>query len=447
MTTTMLTQPQGNRLSIPLAADAAQSVKEDSVTIQVGRRELLARPDWKGTHGRVVLSASALDQLHLGPEILRVDRRQRHIRLGPVIAVYAIPFTGKRPFGPQTALFAELSDICRKEGAHFIVLTPGSLHWDRRETVAYHRLPDGSWRMTVSPWPDYVWRRATLRPARLADQLDRDESILRDHVINGALLRAESEKWQIYRELSEHADLRTFLPATVLVEQVEDVLRAARQWRDVYVKPARGTQGQQIVRLLTRGSSYDIRMNSSQGKSGKGVVRLTNEEAAHKFFTSRLRRREAYIVQETVALLKTAQGQPFDVRFLIQARPGASPVCTATVVKLGSPEAVTTNLHTGGQALLPSALESRLAVADRKRFLAGLKQGEKLAMTAFRHLSATRVGLTEMGMDVAIDVDGNAKLLEVNPCPGRRMLREINPGLRRLSLLRVVEYAVFCTGF
>lgn len=447
MKSTSLTQPQGNRLLVPLVEAVRLTARKERVTVQVGQRQVRAPAIWEGKTGHVTLTAPLLHHLRTQAQPLRIVADADHIRLGPVLAVYALPFAGKRPFGPQTALFAELAAICRGYGASFMVLTPGSLFFERQETVGAHLLPNGSWQQTVLPWPDFVWRRSTVRPPKLARQLDTDERILREHVINGALLRTDSEKWQIYRELLDCDDVRPHLPATMLVQQVDDVLRAARQWHDVYIKPARGTQGQQIVRLLARGANYDIRAQKSARKTPRSALLQASEQMTHQFFQSHLHRSETYIVQETVPLLKTAAGHPFDVRYLIQARPDAPPVCTATIIKVGASDAVTTNLHTGGQAYLPEQIEGLLRSADRRRLRAGLQAGEQLAKAAFEHLSASRTGLAEMGIDVAIDVDGEAKLLEVNPCPGRRMLRQVSPSLRRLSLVRVVEYAVFCTGF
>jgi len=369
---------------------------------------------------------------------LHVQQKGKQQRIGPAFGVYALAYSGSRPFGPQSQLFVDLAEICKGQGVDLFILTPGHLRQEKLATRGYRLYAGKQWREENTPWPDFLWRRATIRPARLAAVLDEDEACLRETTLHGALPRIDSDKWRLYEELYASVRVRPCLPATILLHQPHDVLNAVKRWGDVYVKPARGTQGQQIARISYHGGCYR-QQNMRQTMSQVSDLIL--------FWRRRFQGQEKYIAQETVRLMHTQKGEPFDVRYLIQATPQGEPVCTATVIKLAPPGAVTTNLHTGGRALTPERLEVELAQGNRARFYSGLEKGEELARAAFAHLSVGRAGLVELGVDMAIDQEGAPKLLEVNPCPGRRMLREISPELRRLSLTRVVEYAVFCTGF
>lgn len=437
------TQMSSGGLRIPLDAATADK-RSQSLIVQCGRRQIVV-PMPRG-HRDLALGPEHLRELACPSTRLQLQRQTSGIRMGPVFGVYTLQFPGDKPFGPQTALFRDVAILCRRYGALCVILTPGSLDPVAMCVNGYRMTETGVWRRERLPWPDYVWRRVTVRPPALESVLQEDERCCAALSLNGALLRAESEKWRLYQELREDPALQTHLPRTQLVGGADDIRSALESYQDMYVKPTRGTQGQRIVRVRQEGKTL-----YQQPVRGKSVRLGAGDRAAaalHRYWTARLQRDPGrYIAQETVDVMRVKSGNPFDVRFLIQAVPDAEPACTATVIKVGDGEAITTNLHTGGQACLPETLGPHLNKRDLALFREGLQAGANLAQTAFVTLAKRRPGLVELGADVAIDRKGQPWLLEVNPCPGRRMLRDVDPGLRHLSLVRVVEYAVFCTGF
>ncbi len=391
----------------------------------------------------IELSASTCSRLHLPNYPVRAFLDGDTIRLGPAIAVYAMPGATSL-FGPQTRLFADMAILAREAHVDFFVLAPGRLRARSQETRAYRYYPSRSkWVLEDCPWPDFVWRRTVLRPARVRKMMSRDEELLLATSVLGTLPRQKSEKWLLHNVLSSAPGVQPFLPPMYPIRSAEDLLQAVKVLGDVYLKPARGTQGQKITRIVALHPGYLLLKEAQRNRGGEI---LKDDEALLRRFTAATSE-FAWIAQGTVELMRTVTGAPIDLRFLVQARPGGQADCTGSVARVGRPDAVTTNLHTGAKALSLTAVEQYLHREQISQFRHGVRTGRTAALAAFSAVAADHPSLTELGVDVALDRFGRAYILEVNPCPGRQMFRLIDPEARRLSLQRVLEYAVFSTGF
>ena len=389
------------------------------------------------------LDAATCTALHLPEYPVRAVLRHDAIRLGPALAVYAMPGE-KRLFGSQTRLFADMAVLAREANVDFFVLTPGRLRARSQKTRAYRFYPSRSkWILEDCPWPDFVWRRTVLRPAGTQAAMSRDEELLRATAVFGTLPRPKSEKWFLHNVLSRAPGVQPFLPAAYPVWSAQDVLQAVRTLGDVYVKPVRGTQGQKITRIVALHAGYLLFGAATRNHGGEV---LKDDEALLRRFAARTSDC-AWIAQRTVELMRTVADAPIDLRFLVQARPGGQADCTGSVARVGSPDAITTNLHTGAQALSFASVEQYLHRRQIPLFRHGVHTGRAAALAAFAAVAADHPSLAELGVDVALDRLGRAYILEVNASPGRRMFRLIDPEARRMSLQRVIEYAVFSTGF
>ena len=415
-------------------------------TVAYGRRAVTVRNTGVGKLERYTLTGEDLKELLHPLRALRAAWNGDALRLGPAVAIYALPFAGRNLFGPQTAMFAEMSELCERAGCDLYIVTPGHLHLAAGRAEGY-RYRAREWRQEPCPWPDIVWRRLTARPAIWARQLDDDERLLTgSHTHVGTLARSDNDKWQVFQTLRGHPRTAGHLPETVLVRSALEAARVTDRFNDMYLKPIRGTQGQRVMRVRKTADGFLISPpDASGGKMNpeplKGMADLA--EALGR----RMGRGQDYLAQETVPLMHTAAGRPFDLRVLVQARAGGEPACTAVVARVGRSGAVTTNLHTGGVPVSVEALTPLLASALRRDFTRAVETARDAALAVFDVLAQLHPHLMELGVDIALHANGSAYILEVNPCPGRRMLRQVDPLLRRMSLVRVVEYAVFSAGF
>lgn len=363
--------------------------------------------------------------------------------VAPALAIYALPMPTKLGFGPQDGLFADLARLGKARGLDVYVLTPG--HLDEAARVAWGYKWDAkerSWRLERRPWPQVWMRRVTWRPAPVVETMERDYDLLAQSGAKEASFpRPLSEKWTVHRLLSENSELRPHLPATVLAQRPFELLNAVQSWGDVYIKPVRGTHGWNVTRVVLDGHGYRVR-ESGQNRE---FFLSTDRELLRHFNLSGSS--GALIAQRTVSLIRTAKGEPLDLRYLIQRGDGGKQHCTAVIARVAGSESVTTNVHTGAVAMKTDRAEERLPLHARAAFREAVARGLMVAQRAFAELCQYHENLAELGIDIAVDSWGKVYILEVNPVPGRRMLRVTDSRLRLLSLERLVEYAVWCMGY
>ncbi len=352
-----------------------------------------------------------------------------------------------RPFGEQTRMCADLWRIGQGYGVEVVVLTPGYARQGRG--FQYDRARD-RWQRGEIGLPDVILRRSG--SFRAAPALVREDLALfvRRGVLH-TLPRAVSNKWTFYRLLTGDRRLRPFAPWTQLAHNVRDVYEALRKAPDVYVKPLAGAQGISIYRVRRRAAGGDIQWEErivprAAERRSKTIELSTRVRQAHfqdfPSFQSFWRRTglENCLVQETIPLPHTRDERPFDFRWLVQYVDG--PKIMARVARVGAIGSVTTNIHTGGQATPAEEALSSAGLPEPAQILSRL---DEVALAVAECLWERYGPYAEVGVDLGLRPDGTPVIFEVNPTPGRRMLRSLDRRVREMSLEALVEYAIRAT--
>jgi hypothetical protein len=188
----------------------------------------------------------------------------------------------------------------------------------------------------------------------------------------------------------------------------------------VFLKPKAGSHGKRTLHALL--------LSSKEG----GGIRIRGRDGANVSFSHHFRTAEQglhwvhgfigtrrYIIQPYLDLT-SREGQPFDVRVLMQKNGRGAWTLTGMAVRLGKRGALTSNLHGGGTAVSP--LPFLLAEYGKS----GAELLEELAAAAallppLLEESCGRLG--ELGLDFGIDAGGRIYLLEANSKPGRTVFR------------------------
>ncbi len=367
------------------------------------------------------------------------------VRLG----IYATQYPGQAGlFGDQTRMFADLARYGKEQGVDVAVLVPGykrtSCGWCYDENTE-------RWRRMRVPLPDVVLRRSgrfrTAAPEVVAEDLTyfKEQGRLR------TLPRSCSNKWAFYRMLSASPELRQYLPTARLAKSPQDILQFLKRHKDIYIKPVKGTQGESVHRLyLLDGTPVAAweehalatgrRVNKASRWATEVVVREFSSDASFAEFWQQ-RRLHRCIAQETVPLPTTQDGRPFDFRWLVQMTDRWRVV--ARVARLGEPHSVTTNMHTGAKAIPAEVAAVHCGGASAHDLIAEL---DDVALAVTEHLERLHGPFAEVGIDLAVRPTGEIAVFEVNPTPGRRMLRSLPGNVREMSLRSLIEYAMRATG-
>ncbi|GLG00639.1 hypothetical protein Alches_06780 [Alicyclobacillus hesperidum subsp. aegles] len=360
-----------------------------------------------------------------------------------VLALYVDgPIAKNRLFGEQTKMFEELTTYGDDCGVTVIVLTPGDFASRRG-----FRYQSGRWVRVSGIDPDIVLRRSgvfTHKPVSAARELTE----LRRSGLLHTLPRQSGNKWSLYSWLSRDPLVRCHLPRTTLCTSGKQLYAALQSRMDVYVKPPGGSRGVSIYHLERRGrdvvATWERRLvdrtldqvSSEFRPETETITRCLRNEAACLTFWQETGLRRA-IVQDAVQLPRK-DGAPYDFRWLVCD--SEDPVIVARVGRMGRRGAVTTNIHTGGQAVSAKDLVE-LAVGT-KQSDAVLRTMDEVATRIAQRLGARHGPFAEVGIDLAVTEQADVFVFEVNPTPGRRMLRVLDADLHRLSLESLIEYVI-----
>ncbi|MCL6548524.1 MAG: YheC/YheD family protein [Alicyclobacillus sp.] len=358
--------------------------------------------------------------------------------------------SGERPFGEQTRLFTDLARIGREMGVEVVVLSPGyaATHtgW-RWEGTSGH-----GWVRAVLSVPDVVIRRSGAFRAAPEQVVVRDLALFKRCGRLHSLPRRCSNKWFLHRLFQSVPNLRGSLPDCALASGARDLVQFLKRYGDIYLKPLAGAQGVSVYRLRTRGdallAAWDERIVPRRTEQwrpvfqpeSRTVERLLSGPGDVAAFWEWVHLRRA-LLQESIPLPRTGDGRPFDFRWLVQF--GGEPAVIARVARVGRVDAVTTNIHTGAEAVDAPGLLAGLAEWQDTGVIDRL---DELALTAARTLADRFGPYAEVGVDLALRPDGRPVLFEVNPTPGRRMLRSLPGNVREISLRRLLEYAIKATS-
>lgn len=368
-------------------------------------------------------------------------------RLGPVLGLYADSIASSaRPYGEQTRMFEELTTYGSELGVYVVVLSPS----DPFQARFSERMQ--TWQK-CDVEPEIVIRRSggfsNQASKHARDDLLRYQRFGKLHT----LPRSMSNKWNLYKVLQIRQTLKQHLPRTTLCTSGLQLYNELLTRHDIYLKPPGGAQGVSIYHLKRSGPCASAEWEKRIVP--RKTERLTNTfETATQTKTTLLKsvnefqafwksiRLPRAILQDTV-ILPIHNDLRVDFRWLVHA--SDNPKVVARVARLGQKHSITTNIHTGGTATSAETILKQMMGDKKSEEL--LQCMDDVALDVVRTLASQFGPFAELGIDMAVTEAGKIYIFEVNPTPGRRMLRQLSPGVRRLSLDSLLEYAVKATDY
>ena len=213
-------------------------------------------------------------------------------------------------------------------------------------------------------------------------------------------------KQRVCNYLSANKSLKRHAPHTVSFSQGH-LKMMINKYDMLYVKPNVGSHGIGVFKLKRSDSGYELfeivkkKQISKHYNSISGVYDRLKKQKPAKL-----------IIQKGISL-DTVKGCPYDIRVMVQRKPGGPWVCTGIVVKVGARNKIVTNYYQGGSIYTMKQLgkmqgKSSAATEGRVRKMTDLALRISLA------LSKKQSGMHEMGIDFAYDKQNHLWVIEVN---------------------------------
>jgi glutathione synthase/RimK-type ligase-like ATP-grasp enzyme len=238
---------------------------------------------------------------------------------------------------------------------------------------------------------------------------------------------SRSSKWLKTKWLLTHRKLSKQVPKTSLFNRT-NLTKMLQRYPTVFFKPINGSGGANIIRIKRTDTGYQTQLNKHKETFANAEL-LYNK--LHRFTNKR-----TYLLQRGIKLAKT-NGNPFDIRVMVQKTNVGEWVSTAIFTKIGKPGKVATNYNQGGRIgyLSPTMSGAGFDQASIQSMESKLK---KMGVTVGKHFDRQHKGFRELGLDVALDSKGTPWILEVNTRPQFYPLK--NMGNRKMYK-RILSYS------
>lgn len=287
----------------------------------------------------------------------------------------------------------------KKYGVCPVLFDLNGLHLKKQTVTGYvwkpskrHYVP------TVCPLPKVVHKRDYMRSPKLA-VLSR---FLGKRLFNPQINR---NKLAVYTLLRQNPAVRPYLPDTRRVQNTAHVLKTMQRYPTVFVKPAIGSLGKNVIKIKSLGKHRYIFYPDKGNAHSLSSTQLKRE------LTKRRLRYNHYIIQQGIPLA-TYCGSPFDLRVSVQKGGNGRWQMSGTVAKVAQRNGILTNLSQNGRAVPTFTVLSRAFPKRHPQNI--LQKVRRLAIDVCRILEKTYPAFADAGLDIGLDHDGRPWLIEVN---------------------------------
>jgi hypothetical protein len=204
---------------------------------------------------------------------------------------------------------------------------------------------------------------------------------------------------------------------------------------ELILKPVEGKAGIGMIKVEGKGPFILY----YQTKTLKQRIVLPRLEQVYQQIKKRVGEQN-YLIQQGISLA-TYQGRPFDIRMLIQKDRTAKWNVSGIGVRIAGQTAISTHVPMGGrienfQRVLSATFPSKKNYLQHKLTQLGIKFAKEIEQQ-------TRARHGEMSMDIGIDKQGKLWFFEANAKPQKFD----EPAIRKTSLQRILEYALYLSDF
>lgn len=219
-------------------------------------------------------------------------------------------------------------------------------------------------------------------------------------------LRFSTSKWSKHRLLSQSPLIRPHLPETKWLS-TGSFWQIMANYGEVIIKPTGSSGGHGVIRIKYLGiSTYEIH-------DGARKFKLTRSQV-NQFIMRKLSR--SHLVQRRISLA-TVNGQPFDLRVMVQRRPNSPWQVTGKLAKVAGKGFIVTNIRKSHGFVVTANKAIELSNLPTSKSSSLLWKINKVALSAAAKLGPSYRWVNTMGFDMAIDSNGRVWIIEVNFAP------------------------------
>lgn len=214
------------------------------------------------------------------------------------------------------------------------------------------------------------------------------------------------DKWSNYQALISSPETASFQPETSLLT-LNTLSKFLLGYNFSYIKNIYGRCGRQVVRVEKRNQHFTCKAG------GKKIKREHFQNLSELYTYLQNTLGKELIIQQGI-LLKRLNNRPFDMRILVQKNIVGHWNITAVSLRIAQPHSIVTNVALGAKEVV-------LTPKDKLPFSElSWEKLKEFSLKSLNVLEENLGSLGEVGLDVALDINGRLWLLEANSQPSSR---------------------------
>lgn len=345
---------------------------------------------------------------------LNIWRSNKDIYLGPVIGVFETPRTILRLLGNKDC-FYETQHIKASilEGCLCYYFSDENISFEEETIKGITFSPShNKWQSFLFPMPDIIYDAGIF----LSDELKPIGRKIRNELRKLPGIKFINNKnglgkWELYEKLSKYKNIKQYLPETIIYTKKDDISLMLSKYNLVFLKSFHGSKGEEVISIeqLHKGiklnyyDSYEEKLKELNLNNIDELQLIINE-----FFGD-----ENFVIQQGVPLLKYEDCK-FDLRILLQKNEKGIWESSYIQCRIAKKDINITNTSAGGVSLI---YEKAYPVLCDSNDTNKIPDKNKLTEVSFKIAGyiEREFGLFgELGLDVAIDINGDIWILEAN---------------------------------
>ncbi len=360
------------------------------------------------------------------------------MNIGPILGILSIPRSNGIPFGGgQSESFTEILITAEKMNCIAFVFSPLDIDWSKNAVWGYRynwKIQPGEWERDLFPLPSIIYNRIPNRTMENREVIKHILVLLKQKYGSRFFNPCFLDKWKTHAILCSNRQTLAFLPETVRLYNPKVIPEMLGRHGSVYLKPSANSLGNEICKVtkLGRGKFFFIHQSLNQQRR-EGLVSNCHELLAE---LPPINESSEYLVQQAISLAE-CEGQPFDLRLLIQKNRLGEWQRTGMAARIAGIGGITTHVFYGGirypaeKAIREAALNHGFSPEKIKK---QLKKIELIFPEVIEQASGESFG--ELEMDLGIDRRGKVWFFEANSKPFRFDEKLI----RAKSLVKLIRY-------
>jgi hypothetical protein len=315
---------------------------------------------------------------------------------------------------------------------------------DRKVKGTFFDHQQGIWLQHRFPLPDVFYDRGSGKSKIKQSRQTLRRRLEQETPVKKINSQHYFDKWNLYQTLHQYKNIRAYLPETSQYNRAEQInhkdLEKKLNKYSVYVKKLVSSNGYKIMRIekLSNGyvcSYFNKQLIQSKVKRIKSVVR----EIQKLYGNSKI------IVQQGIDLPRD-ENRIVDMRATVQKNRSGSPQITAISVRVGIEGSPVTSTKKGSNVYrFEDYYTERLSKKEMEQLRSRINS---FLFTIYHYIEKSYGSFGEIGIDFALDVNDNLKLIECNSKPAKSCLViSYDQETINKAFLYPLEYAKFLSGF